>query len=61
MKIKNTEKVYLDGQEYIRVSFEETNVFEDVISEDYDEWKEALGHEGDLDTVQAVEEGGRNE
>ena len=45
MKIEKTEKVYLDRQEYIRVYFGETNVFEDVISEDYDDWKVALGHE----------------
>lgn len=44
MKIESTKKVYLDGQEYIRVFFSETNTFEDIPAQMFSEWKNALGH-----------------
>ena len=47
MKIESTKKVYLDGEEYVRVFFSDSNCFEDVPSEMYEEWKEYLNHEND--------------
>jgi hypothetical protein len=44
MKIESTKKVYLDGKEYIRVFFSETNTFEDIPAQMYSDWKNALGH-----------------
>ncbi len=44
MNIEKTEKVYLDYEEYIRVFFEDSALFEDIPSEMYQAWKEALEH-----------------
>lgn len=44
MTITETKKVYLDGQEYTRVFFDETNFFDDVPTEIYREWVEAWDH-----------------
>jgi len=45
MTIESTELRYLDGIEYVRVFFAESNYFEDVPSDILDDWKDALGHQ----------------
>ncbi len=37
--IENTKTVYLDGDEYTRVYYANSDLFEDVPSEIYEEWK----------------------
>lgn len=45
MKIQSTKKVYLDGEEYIRVFFEDSQYFEDIPAENYEAWKDAWDHD----------------
>ncbi|MCF6327580.1 MAG: hypothetical protein L3J21_09860 [Devosiaceae bacterium] len=48
MEIEKTERKFLDGVEYVRVYFEESNIFDEVPIEIYREWKEQLGHTGGI-------------
>ncbi len=44
MTIEKTEKVNLDNVEYTRVYFAESNIFEDIETEMFPAWIDALEH-----------------
>jgi len=44
MNIERTDIKYLDGIKYVRVYWADSNLFEDIDADIYEEWKEELGH-----------------